>query len=374
MNRQKDPSDTWVGGLTFVLFAHFLLMMYTQWWRTRVEILGWAPVPYAPWAVSGLFILLAWGAVAFYAGLLGLRKLRRWMVWLPATMCLNSAVLYLIKLIPGISLSLGGLPGFLLVMVIIVFYVFYAVLYIPLVGLARLVPILNTRLLTAQNGDSLLSVIIGLSYLVLSVGCFRLGKKARERADARQSSPDTGNLPKKPMTANDLDVKAAQPEPSAFANAPDGKSASQQSKNIVIRRLLVVMCILTALFFVLWVAQIQNQSQIAALVRSSAITAYEKFEKFESTRRVQDYWSAVTEFKAFEQNFRLLAEKASLKQELAMCTEVCEALTENPERGMRYPQELRRLFASFAGDLRYEYQLSLTFGKMAELRDTLSKP
>ena len=287
-------------------------------------------------------------------------------------MCLNSAVLYLIKLIPGLSLSLGGLPGFLLVMVIIVFYAFYAALYIPLVGLVRLVPMLNTRLLSAQSGDPLISVIIGLSYLALSVGCFRLGQKARERADARQASPDTGNLPEKPMTANDLDGKAAQPEPSAFADAPDGKSASQQSKNIVIRRFLAVMCILTALFFVLWVAQIQNQSQITALVRSSAITACEEFEKFEATRRVQDYWSAVAEFKAFEQNFRLFAEKASLKQELAMCTEVCEALTENPERGMRYPQELRRLFASFVGDLRYEYQLSLTFSKMAELRDTLA--
>jgi len=194
MYNKEAPSDKWAGRLALLLFVFFLLMMYSQWWRTQTETLGWAAVPLTPWAVSGALVLLVWGAVAYYIGLLGLRKLYKCMIGLPIAIALLTVAEYLRFFFLAKKMISGDFPdgffGVALIILLFAYYALYAMLYIPLAGLVRLIPSLSIRMTNTRYFppvDPMATVVICLFYLSLSISFYTLGKKLRDKA--QESAP-----------------------------------------------------------------------------------------------------------------------------------------------------------------------------------------
>ncbi|HWP79104.1 MAG TPA: hypothetical protein VN446_00530 [Candidatus Acidoferrum sp.] len=188
MFKREDPSDTRYSILALLLFVLFLLMMYSQWWRTQTGVLGWAEVPLAPWALSGLLTAAAWGGTAYYAAALSMHKLYKWMIRLPVGAALLPAAAYVLVLLNGDSPDMNGVLSFCLFAMLLPYYALYVSFYIPLAGLVRLVPFLSVRMANAYavfDGpmDPIAAVVICLIYSSVSIYFHALGKRTRERAE-----------------------------------------------------------------------------------------------------------------------------------------------------------------------------------------------
>jgi len=182
MYKREDPSDTRASILALLMFVLFLLMMYCQWWRTQVRVLGWAAVPPTPWAVSGLLVIFIWGFVSYYAGLLGMQRLHKWMTWLPAAMAVLALTAYIAVFMQGKLPRLSSFFGFLLLLEAPAYYALYVFFYTPLAGLVRLVPFLGVRMANTYDFepmDPMAATVICLMYLSISIYFHALGKKVR---------------------------------------------------------------------------------------------------------------------------------------------------------------------------------------------------
>jgi hypothetical protein len=147
-------------------------------------------VPPVPWALSGLLTAAAWGGIAYYAAALSMRKLHKWMIRLPVAMAFLSIAAYVIFL-TSVSLSdMNGILTFVFFMMLLPYYALYAVFYIPLAGLVRLVPFLGVSMANTYDFEPMApmaATVICLMYLSISICFHALGKKLREKA--QESAP-----------------------------------------------------------------------------------------------------------------------------------------------------------------------------------------
>ncbi|HWP79100.1 MAG TPA: hypothetical protein VN446_00510 [Candidatus Acidoferrum sp.] len=385
MHKREDPPDTRYSVLALLLFVLSLLVMYSQWWRTQTEILGWVAVPLTPWAVSGLLTAAAWGGIAYYAAALSMHKLYKWMIRLPVGAALLPAAAYVLVLLNGDSPDMNGVLSFCLFAMLLPYYALYVLFYIPLAGLVRLVPFLGTRMANSYvlyDGPMapIATIAICLMYLSVSIVCHALGRKAqtRTRPCPRQNEPadipEAGCTGQSPAAMgeeqNGGGATAKAPEPVSDKTACRVMSTWEKNRAV----LSIIALGAAMLFFVLWVAEGQDKSQFAALVVSNAAAAYEGFEDYQVTLRESDYWTAVADFAAFEQSLRLLFGEDGAKEEVAVCGEVYKLLISNPDNAMRHAGALALSLYSFCEDIRYEYKLALMLDRMTALRDALVSP
>jgi len=209
-------------------------------------------------------------------------------------------------------------------------FVFFAsaFFYSPFLGLARLVPALEMRILREPYSyDPAATLIVGLIYAVVLVYFFNLGKKRYQLAapDAAQESSEA----------------APQPSEGHPEETPDGinsdPGAIRPKRHLALTPILFA---LTALFLVLWIATAQDKSALALLVKSSADAAQNSFYIYEESKDEQAYWHAAADFKAFEQSYVLFCEKAGCPESGAQCSEIYDILSNDSGRAKMYWKEI----------------------------------
>ena len=245
--------------------------------------------------------------------------------------------------------------GFMAVVIFIYFGTFF---YSPLIGLARLVPMLETRILSGTY-DPLAALIIGLTYAAVTICCFHFGKKARERTSTY-------------MKQADWDMTIAQSEQVETTGKLCSEAVPPQRENLrqrLSRQLPAILCALSALFFVLWVAQVQDKSEFALLVKANANDVRADFVEYLSAEDEQGYWRVVADFKAFEQAYVLYCEKAGRPESGVQCSEIYNVLSTDPEKTKPHLEEIYDRMRFWEHSLGNEK----SYAQMAELHAILTQ-
>lgn len=249
----------------------------------------------------------------------------------------------------------------------------------------------------AVSYDPLSALFIVVIYATISVCSYHFGKKAREhsQSDAPQpiSNPDS-TQPAVSVGEDDLlnPENASNAQGTACVSNDDlasvqleGISCTQEGGNIpetglvlsrhkdrrsrLLRRLPTICCALSVLFFVLWVAQAQDKSDLALLINSASEAVYDEFSVYSSTCDDGDYWRMVAEFKVFEQAYVLYYEKAGHPQSGAQCSEIYEVLSTDPDRAKPHLEE----FSASIYACGHSVGMERAYMWMAELHDILTQ-
>lgn len=313
-------------------FTYWVLIIFDQFWGNWKlgRIYGPSPIfePLQSKAILSLLMAAVVGGLAYCRGLLGkLKPHRRYLVFLSCALLVAVSVLFMEEF--DLSMEKFGSSPTGMLIIFVVWYLVGSFFYSPLIGLARLVPALETRILS-NSYDPLVALIIGLTYAAFSVFCFHLGTKARKRtiADMQQA---------------DWDMSVAQSEQVETTGKLCGEAVPPQRENLrqrLSQRLPALLCALSVLFFVLWIAEVQDKSELALLVKTNAKAVRAGFVDFQSSGEEPDYWRAVADFKAFEQTYSLYCEKAGRPESGAQCSVIAGVLSTDPEKAKPYLEEI----------------------------------
>ncbi|HWP79101.1 MAG TPA: hypothetical protein VN446_00515 [Candidatus Acidoferrum sp.] len=336
-------------------FAYIVLLMCDLYWGKsglgRLYGPSIAFEPLAPKAAYSLLVAAVAGGLAYCRGLLGKVKPHRRYLICAATAALITFGRLVSAADDRFWDQILSIPGAWIAAVLL--HLFF---YSPLIGLARLVPGFDIRILYTDY-DPLSAVVIVLMYAGISVCGYRTGQKARERAaeDAGQPQPEA-----------DL-AQSEQVPPDASGDIPLPLRPEKLSRRLR-RRLPAVCCALSVLFFVLWAAQAQDKSGLTLLVKSSADAVQHSLSEFRSTGDEGDYRRAAADFRAFEQAYSLFCEKAGRPESAAQCREICNVLLTDPEKAKPHLEEIydRMRFWEYSVGAEKSYE------QMAELHAILT--
>ncbi|HWP79105.1 MAG TPA: hypothetical protein VN446_00535 [Candidatus Acidoferrum sp.] len=317
---EKHPNDAFVTeqyAYVLLLFAYWALIAVDLWWGQRGLGRAWTyypPVIYEPLPPKALLALLFAAVVclrAFFRGLLTYSRLQRIQLrFVSAAIFSNLVQLVIAAFDLQINRTLD------------LFFLYplrdyaFALFYSPLLGLVRLLPGLETRVITSFYLPSV-SFPVALVYAAATYGCYKLGGKVRERALK--------------------DAEGAQPGPDAALEGPasagqDAPLRPEKPRDRLFRQLFALLCVLSALFFVLWTAERQDNSRYALLVRSTAAALRVSIEACGSDGGERDYRRVVADFRAFERAYARYSERVGRQGSAALCGEIYEALLNDPAR------------------------------------------
>lgn len=131
----------------------------------------------------------------------------------------------------------------------------------------------------------------------------------------------------------------------------------------------VIICLVisSVVFAMLWQGEKRNRDDVRLLAQSAAAQAYASFQSFQATGEESDYWSAVADFRAFEQAYHLLTENTNKSDNYIFCNEVYGSLLLFPEKSQEHISQVIEVMGILSEDL----EDALGHSKMSSLRNTL---
>ncbi|HWP79106.1 MAG TPA: hypothetical protein VN446_00540 [Candidatus Acidoferrum sp.] len=114
--------------------------------------------------------------------------------------------------------------------------------------------------------------------------------------------------------------------------------------------LIAALCLTTVTFCWLWQAERRDRSDLILLAQANAATCAGGFEDYLKTGDDAMYWSAVADFRAFEQAYLVLSDGTA--GNYIFCNEVYARLVFYPEVSKRHVEEVAAAMRMLAADVR----------------------
>ncbi len=115
--------------------------------------------------------------------------------------------------------------------------------------------------------------------------------------------------------------------------------------------LFICLLITTSIFFGLWQKERQDQTDLINLCKASAASAVTSFEEFKDFGHESNYWSGVSDFRAFQQTYFLLAEGTNEATNYNFCNDVYGHLLISPETSQNNIDEVISVMEIIANNL-----------------------
>lgn len=133
----------------------------------------------------------------------------------------------------------------------------------------------------------------------------------------------------------------------------------------------VIVCLSVAviIFFSLWQMERNDLSDMRELAQAGASSALELFEEYQNTGEDNCYWSAVAEFRSFEQAYGQLVDGTNKQSNYTYCDEVYGLLVLSSDSCKADIDEIISVMAILSNDVTDDNG----YLRMADLRNHLQE-